>query len=403
MSSTQTDTWALWRLGPSPADFDLANVRVVTADRVLDGARVVVRDGLIADVSTGPATGVAALDGGGMLVVPGVVDVHSDALEKERLPRPNAGVPWEFALASLEGRLVSAGVTTIFHGAAFQHQTYRGGSRSVETAGEVCDLIDTARSYRVDHRVLHRLDVLSEPGAEALRRRLASLPAGDPPPLVSHEDHTPGQGQYADPTYMVNYIVEADGRTEEQAWADVDRLMADGEHWNPIRRANLDWLGGLARDGKIRLVGHDPDGVATVDGIVERGGAIAEFPTTMEAARRARDRGLLIVAGAPNLLRGQSHSGNLAAGELLAAGLLDAVASDYLPSALLGSVWAAVLQDVLDLPTGIRLVSSGPARAAGLEDRGVLAPGYRADFAVIDDRISAWPHVIATIRAGAQA
>lgn len=398
--TTQTQTFAPWSLGPAPADFDLAHVRALTPDGILDGARIVVRDGLIADVSTGPATGVSALDGGGLLVIPGVVDIHSDALEKERLPRPNAPVPWEFALSSLEGRLTASGVTTIFHGAAFQHQTYRGGPRSMQTAHEVCDLIDNARSYRVDHRVLHRLDLLSEQGAEGLRRRLASLPADAPVPLVSYEDHTPGQGQYADPRYMVDYIVAADGRTQEQAWADVERLMSEGDAWNPVRTANLEWLGGLGTHSRVRLLGHDPDGVATVDGIVARGGAIAEFPTTIEAARRARERGLFIVAGAPNLLRGGSHSGNLAAGELLAEGLLDALASDYLPSALLGSVWSAVRSGAVELTAGVGLVTSGPARAAGLTDRGVLAAGYRADLAVVDDRLTAWPQVVTTMRAG---
>ena len=122
-----------WRLGPAPADFEVAHVRALTPTGLIEDARIVVRDGRIADIGRGPARGPASVDGWGLLVIPGIVDPHSDALEKEKAPRPNAPVPWDFALSSLEGKLTAAGVTTVFHGAAFQHQTFRGGERSLQT------------------------------------------------------------------------------------------------------------------------------------------------------------------------------------------------------------------------------------------------------------------------------
>lgn len=397
--SIQTRDRVGWRLGPVPADFELAHVRALTPAGIVDDARIVVREGLIAEVDRGAARGPTGVDGAGLLVIPGLVDPHSDALEKERAPRPNALVPWDFALSSLEGKLVAAGVTTIFHGAAFQHQTFRGAERSVDTALEICAVIDGFPSYRVDHRVLHRLDVLSQEGAQTLRARLAGLPAAGAAPLVSHEDHTPGQGQYVDPRYMADYMVAADGRTEQEAWSDVARLMHEGRDKDQVRRENLAWLGELASVGRITLAGHDPDNAEVVDALAGRGGAVAEFPTTLEAARRARERGLVIVAGAPNLLRGASHSGNVSAQELLAAGLLDALASDYLPSALLSAAWQATRRGLTDLVTAIGLVTSGPAAATGLTDRGALLPGRRADLVVVDDRVGVWPRVVATLRA----
>lgn len=395
----QTQDTVGWQLGPAPASFELAHVRALTPEGIVDDARIVVRDGLIAEVARGPARGVTCVDGSGLLVIPGIVDPHSDALEKERAPRPNAHVPWDFALSSLEGKLAAAGVTTIFHGAAFQHQTFRGGERSVDTALEVCAVIDGFVSYRVDHRVLHRLDILSADGAATLRERLAVLPEGDPPPLVSHEDHTPGQGQYADPQYMATYMVSVDGHTESEAWSNIARLMREGRDKDDVRRDNLAWLGALAQAGRITLAGHDPDTAEVIDGLCARGGEVAEFPTTLEAARRAREKGLVIVAGAPNLLRGSSHSGNVSAEELLAAGLLDALASDYLPSALLSAAWRAARDGVVDLVTAIGLVTSGPAAATGLTDRGALLLGRRADLVVVDDRVGWWPRVVATLRA----
>lgn len=388
-----------WQFGSAPADYEITNVRAVTPDAVVDGARIVVREGLIAEVAQGDATGVTAVDGRGLLVIPGLIDMHSDALEKERTPRPNGEVPWEFALSSLEARLVGAGVTTIFHGAAFQHQTFRGGKRSVEVAHQICQTIDEHVSHRVDHRILHRLDMLSQEGAEALRERLATG-SYDRAPLISHEDHTPGQGQYADPSYMVNYLVHADGKTEAEAWAEIERLQAEGQSHAGIRAANLAWLGELATAGRIVLAGHDPDTPEVIDDLSSRGGHVAEFPTTLDAARRAKEKGLAIVAGSPNLLRGRSHSGNISAEELLRASTLDALASDYAPTTLLGSVWRVVAQGICPLPQAIALITSGPAAAAGLGDRGALVPGLRADLAIVDDHVGPWPAVVTTMAAG---
>ncbi len=428
----------LWSLDGAPPDYVLTGVRAVLPDRVLDDARIVVRGGLIAEVA--PRRGVRGdVDGGGLLVVPGLVDVHSDALERERAPRPTAVLPWDFAIASFEGRLVGAGVTTAFHGAGFQHEHARGVRREPEAALELARAVDDARvvdtgrvgcSGRLDHRVLHRLDVTSAPGQAALRERLASLPvapdlagattagtttagattagataagtAGDPPPLVSHEDHTPGQGQYADPEQLVRYIVGEDGLTPEDARQRVATLQATRAGAHVEHDGALGWLGDLARAGRIRLMGHDPDtveAVEAVEALAARGAVAAEFPTTLVAAREARARGLLVVAGAPNALRGASHSGNVSAAQLLAEGLVDALASDYLPSALLGAVARIVRDRTCDLPAAVHLVTAGPAAVAGFTDRGALRPGLRADLALVEDRRGPWPQVIATLTA----
>lgn len=423
----------LWSLDGAPPDYVLTGVRAVLPDRVLDDARIVVRGGLIAEVA--PRRGVRGdVDGGGLLVVPGLVDVHSDALERERAPRPTAVLPWDFAIASFEGRLVGAGVTTAFHGAGFQHEHARGVRREPEAALELARAVDDARvvdtgrvgcSGRLDHRVLHRLDVTSAPGQAALRERLASLPvapdlagattagtttagattagtAGDPPPLVPHEDHTPGQGQYADPEQLVRYIVGEDGLTPEDARQRVATLQATRAGAHVEHDGALGWLGDLARAGRIRLMGHDPDtveAVEAVEALAARGAVAAEFPTTLVAAREARARGLLVVAGAPNALRGASHSGNVSAAQLLAEGLVDALASDYLPSALLGAVARIVRDRTCDLPAAVHLVTAGPAAVAGFTDRGALRPGLRADLALVEDRRGPWPQVIATLTA----
>lgn len=387
-----------WRLAEQASDYTIRNVRAVLPDRILEDAAVVVREGCIAAIEQGHRASNAELDGSNLLLMPGLIDIHTDALEKERLPRPGAALPWDFSLMSFESKLVAAGITTVFHGTGFQHHSAHGNERSVELALEMCSHIDPASRHRVDHRVLHRIDIRSELGLGTLRGRLDELTSFDVPPLVSHEDHTPGQGQYVDRTNMERYIMHAEGKSEAEARQQVDWLIEESRRTEPVREESLRYLGDLARAGRIRLMGHDPDTVEVVDAMLERGAVASEFPTTMAAARRSREVGLSNVAGAPNVLRGGSHAGNVAAAELVSVGLVDALASDYLPSGLLAAVWVLVEQGVCDLPSAVRLVTSGPARVAGLTDRGSIEVGQRADLVLIDDRHHAWPHAVTTLK-----
>jgi alpha-D-ribose 1-methylphosphonate 5-triphosphate diphosphatase len=166
----------------------------------------------------------------------------------------------------------------------------------------------------------------------------------------------------------------------------------------PVLERNMAWLSALATAVQIRLVGHDVDSPAAVEALRARGGAVAEFPTTLEAARTAHELGFPIVMGAPNVMRGESHSGNVSAAALVELGLVDALASDYLPSGLLAGAFTLARAGLATLPTAMGLVTWGAAAAAGLSDRGRLAAGLRADLALVDDTDS-WPTVRATYRA----
>jgi alpha-D-ribose 1-methylphosphonate 5-triphosphate diphosphatase len=334
--------------------------------------------------------------------VPGLIDVHSDALEKERAPRPGVQLPWDFGVTSLEGKLSAAGITTAFHGAGFQDKLAGAMARTVRTAIEVCDAV-TARAADpvalVGHRILYRLDARSPDGASALDEALGAHPAhAESLPLVSHEDHTPGQGQYADRRYMERYVAGSRGLSEAAAARHVDEMIEERDANLPILERNMVWLGELARAGRIRLVGHDMDSPQAVEALRARGGSVAEFPTTVDAARTARELGLPVVMGAPNVMRGESHSGNVSAAALAELGLVDALASDYLPSGLLAGAFTLARSGLMTLPAAIGLVTWGAAAAAGLCDRGRLAAGLRADLALLDDA-GTWPLVRATFRA----
>ncbi|NLG56429.1 MAG: alpha-D-ribose 1-methylphosphonate 5-triphosphate diphosphatase [Rhodococcus sp.] len=388
-ASTQRSAWSL---EASPRDYVLGNVNAITPNQVIENATVVVRDGKIAEV--GPSRpGVSFdVDGGGLYCLPGLVDVHSDGLEKERFPRPGAELPWMFSMMSFEGKLRAAGITTVFHGASFSDRAEPNSNRSVHVAVQMCEAIEAwnndSQARLVDHRILHRLDVRSAKGLAAMREELdrqvaAGKVTAEVPAVISHEDHTPGIGQYADRTFYERHVAGVRGVSMEQARQYVDEMAAVRESNLAVREESMEWLATGSANGIVRVFGHDPESAVEIADLARRGGNVAEFPTTLEAAREAHARGMSIVMGGPNVLRGGSHSGNVSAEELATEGLVTALASDYLPSSLLGATFALAKRGTVPLHVATSLVTSGPATAVGLSDRGALEPGQRADLVLV--------------------
>ncbi len=381
-------------------DLTLQHVRAVLADRILDDARIVVEGGRIVSIDTNNTDDRRAVDGSNLLVVPGLVDVHSDGLEKEITPRRTAPFPHSYALVSFEGRLRSAGVTTVFHGLAYQDRPRLG--RSVETARAIERVIverSDDEQAAVDHRILYRFEARD---ATALAPLLDDLGRSNgrvtTPPLVSFEDHTPGQGQYRD---LAQFAAAIDpGETPDGMSVDdyVRKLAADADDLMHIRNRNLAALSPLAQRGLIRLLAHDADDETAIAAAHDAGARVAEFPVTIEAAAAARERGMTIVMGAPNALRGHSHSGNASARALVEAGLCDVIASDYMPSALLACAFEMATSTQRPLPEMVAMITRGPATMAGLTDRGRIEVGARADLVLVDDR-GRWPSVVGTHRA----
>lgn len=385
--------------GHKPADYIVGHARAVLPDRIVEDARIVVRDHHIVEITSGARGVKIDFDASGLTVTPGFIDTHSDALEKERTPRAGVEIPVDFALQTLEARVAGVGVTTMYHGTGFRNQSVRGVERSVDRALEETTVIDTMPQGRVDHRVLHRLDLLSDEGADALARRFDDMPARAYPTLVSFEDHTPGQGQYSDAEGLRRYLIDNEGVSEEEADARMEKLIDGAEAGAATKLKNEQWLADLAARGLIRSLGHDMDTADVVDRNIDLGVEVAEFPTTIEAAHQAFKRGLVIAGGGPNALRGRSHNNNISAARLAEDGLLDALTSDYFPPALLGGAMVLLRQGLVDLPGAISLITAGPARLAGLSDRGELAEGRLADLAFIDFDNTTWPRVITTHKA----
>jgi alpha-D-ribose 1-methylphosphonate 5-triphosphate diphosphatase len=366
---------------PLPADAAppvwLSDFRVVLPEAVLERGSVRIEDGRIAEIREGPVAG--GLPGRGLLLTPGLVDMHGDMIEREAEPRPGVRMPPELALRDLDRRLAGAGVTTAYAAVAFHRSDGQGGLRSAEHSGEMLRALKAMRPrLGVDHRVHARFEV-TFPDAMATVEGLVEDEVVD---LVSLTDHTPGQGQYRDVERHVASVASQQGLGEAEARERIARRMERGR--GAALHDTMQALAELCRSHGLPLAGHDDDTPDKVALMASLGAGISEFPVTLEAARAARDAGMTVAMGAPNALRGRSYSGNLSARDAHAAGLLDMLAADYHPSAMLPAALAMAEADPGGLAGALRLVTANPARALGLSDRGRIEPGLRADLVVAD-------------------
>lgn len=351
----------------------ITNARLVLAGEVVKG-HLVVRDDHIVALGPGPSRLGAALDLDGDYLLPGLIDLHTDNLEHHVTPRPKVPLPLRGALLAHDAEVVAAGITTVFDAIAVG-DPYDEGFRTRDQSMLLgwLDRFEAAGVLRADHRIHARCE-LPAANARALFEPLAHHPRLG---LVSLMDHTPGQRQWSDPAHARLYYTGKKGWSAARFETEVQRApQRQAEHAEPNRR----WFAEQARARGVALATHDDTTPAHVDEAAGLGVTLSEFPTTLEAARQAHRRGLLNILGAPNMVRGGSHSGNVAALTLAGEGLLDILASDYVPASLLAGAWRLERETGYTLAEAVRVASLRPAEALGLSDRGQLLPGLRADL-----------------------
>ncbi|MBA4243029.1 MAG: phosphonate metabolism protein PhnM [Pseudomonas sp.] len=352
----------------------LSNARIVTAEREFLGT-LLLRDGLIAAVDEGASRLPQAQDLGGDYLLPGLVELHTDNLEKHMSPRP--GVDWPSASAVLthDAQIVAAGITTVFDALSIGDINPRG--RRMQQLPAMIEAIaasEAAGQTRAEHR-LHLRCELCHPDALTIYRDLVEHPLVA---LVSVMDHSPGQRQFAKvEKYREYYMGKYHLSPAEMEEFLQEQIANSRQYSDRQRRAIVE----DCHSRGISVASHDDATLAHVQESAGFGMAIAEFPTTLEAAKASHELGLKVLMGAPNLVRGGSHSGNIAAAELARHGVLDILSSDYYPASLLHAAWLLAGQDNdYDLAAAIATVSRAPARAAGLDDRGEIRVGLRADL-----------------------
>ncbi|HMM08353.1 MAG TPA: alpha-D-ribose 1-methylphosphonate 5-triphosphate diphosphatase [Paracoccus solventivorans] len=351
----------------------LANATLVLPAETLRG-HIRLRDGIVADIAGGAQLPAGAIDCGGDLVLPGLIELHTDNLERHLQPRPRAYWPHQAAIIAHDAELAAMGITTVFDalrvGSIVSDPEANYGEYARELASEIMGL-RAQGALRISHFLHLRAEICSE----TLVDEMARFGPEDRVGIVSLMDHTPGERQFRDLSKLRDYYTGRFAMTDAMFETHVAQMTALrdrlGERHERTAVAE-------ARRYGATLASHDDTTAAQVAVSAAHGVHFAEFPTTEEAARACRDHGILVMMGAPNLVRGGSHSGNVAASALADEGLLDILSSDYVPSSLLTG--ALMLGDQWgDLARGVATVTQAPAQATGLADRGRLQVGARAD------------------------
>ncbi len=355
-------------------DLVLTNANIVLDDRVLHGT-LIARNGLIRLIEEGPTQAPGAIDCEGDYVIPGLVELHTDNLEKHLMPR--AGVIWPSLPAVLthDAQVVAAGITTVFD--ALSVGDLEEESVRIETLRSTYDAIlegQASGALRADHWIHLRCELAYPRLLEALEPLIGHSSVR----LLSLMDHTPGQRQYRDiQQYRKYYSKNHMSWSEDEFAAVVQRRAEQQAVYSPKHEQAVVEL---ARERQLILASHDDTDAPQVEHAQRIGVTISEFPTTREAADAACQRGLATVMGAPNVVRGGSHSGNVAALELAHVDRLDMLSSDYVPASLLHGAYLLHTQAGWSMPRAMATVSRNPAKALGFDDRGQLKPGLRADL-----------------------
>ena len=362
-------------VAPASSDVVLTNARVVLAHRIVERGWLAIANGMIVETGEGHAPE-RGEDLGGDLLLPGLVELHTDHLEAHYAPRPN--VHWHpvAAVVSFDGQLATSGITTVLDSLRVWSED---GAEEVDgEAGVLAQAIAQARAagmLRVNH-FLHLRCEVPMPNVVAEARELIGR---SDVRLLSLMDHTPGQRQFRDEQKLRDYYR---GKRANLTDAELDVLFAKRIEYQAAHAAeNYRNLVELARMHGTPLASHDDTTLEHVEQAIHDRVAIAEFPTTVEAAQALHGTGIRVLMGAPNLVRGGSHAGNVATAELADMGVLDVLSSDYMPASLL--LAALRLSEIgvnLDLAAAVRTVTKTPAQAVGLDDRGEIATGKRADL-----------------------
>lgn len=388
----------------------LKNGQLVLKDRIVQGA-VAVADGriieVIEDAGEGEGIGSAALeaflsqhpdaaviDAEGKYVLPGLIDIHCDTIEKEVQPRPNTMFPLPLALLEFERKLPLHGITTMYHSLSL------GVGLSLRGDHYLTGMVDLIGEYNkrrsMIRNLIHlRFEVSHHAGLPIAERYVEEGAIH----YLSFMDHSPGIGQYRKPGSFERYVMKNQGVTMDEVKSIVEELE---ERRQAIDTERLRSLAAKARERGIAVASHDDDTPEQVDRSMGLGAVVSEFPITLETAKYAVRSGMRVCVGAPNIVRGASHDGNLSAAEAIREGAADIICSDYHPSSLLSAIFKLVDIGAADLPGAVRMASLHPAEAMLVDDRlGSIERGKSADLIVVD-RHDGMPWVTAAIVGGTE-
>ncbi len=353
----------------------LKNARLILPQTVINNGAILIEDGIIQAVEPESIGKAIEKNLGGKTLMPGMIDLHCDALEKEVEPRPGVHFPLDFACAQADKRNCAAGITTVFHALSFADEEL--GVRNNDMAASVVRAVNKWQPHGlVDNKVHCRYEVTDETALPILSGLLEEGSMH----LISMMDHTPGQGQFKDMASYRNFLAKTYKKSEKEL-DDIMKRKLDASQ-GAFDRAKS--LADLAHSMGISVASHDDDSAERIATMTMMHADISEFPVNLAAAKAARLAGMSTVFGAPNILRGESQSGSMRAIEAIQENVADCLCADYAPATLIVAVFQVPEQSDIDLAAAVQLVTKNPAKAAHLTDRGEITVGKRADLIVVD-------------------
>ncbi|HEY4745837.1 MAG TPA: alpha-D-ribose 1-methylphosphonate 5-triphosphate diphosphatase [Desulfuromonadaceae bacterium] len=360
-----------------PTSFIINNCRVVTPEAVLNDAALRVEQGRIVEIGSAPLHGGREIDARGNYLFPGFVDIHSDAIEKGIEPRPNTFFPIDIAIFELDKKIAACGITTMFHSLSFAELEV--GLRSNSTAAGIIRQMSGFRHKLKVNTGIHARFEITDLGAVP---HLEGLIRENLIQLFSFMDHSPGQGQFRDIMAYKSYYGPVYGKSDREMDDIIDRKMLTREGES---RQAIDRLAALCREYGIPIASHDDDSAEKIAWLKAQGIGLTEFPVNVEALHAAKEHGIKVCLGSPNVVRGQSQARNLSARDAISRGYGDILCSDYSPMTMLHAVLTLEQLAILPLPEAVNMVSRNPALAVGIADRtGSLEVGKEADLLLVD-------------------
>jgi alpha-D-ribose 1-methylphosphonate 5-triphosphate diphosphatase len=375
-----------------PRSFILNNARLVTPDGIIEEGSLRVENGKITEIGQSPLSGLREVDVRGNYLFPGFVDMHSDAIEKGIEPRPNTFFPVDIAVFELDKKIASCGITTMYHSLSFAEMEV--GLRSNNTAAGIIRQISEFTSRLKVHTKIHARFEITDMAAVPY---LEGLIQDDLIQLFSFMDHSPGQGQFRDISSYKSYYGPVYGKSDAEMDGIIDRKRQAREDGSPDA---ITRLVSLCKERSIAIASHDDDSREKIEWLQALGVGMTEFPVNIEAVRAARELGISVCLGSPNVVRGESQARNLSAREAISWGYGDILCSDYAPMTMLHAVLALERLGILPLHAAVNMVSLNPARAVGLSDRtGSLEVGKDADILIVDPS-EGFPRILSTFVEG---
>lgn len=358
---------------------EIKNGRIVTPDEVIEGKSLYIKDSYIYEIGTYDGPVEKVINAHGRYVMPGFIDVHTDKIEKVVNPRPTAMFDFELGLKEAEKEALQQGITTIYHSFSMYKDVAFGKCllRDQENVKKMVELINDLhhRNHLIHHRCHLRLEIdnldVYEITKDMLERNLVHE--------ISFMDHTPGQGQYQDIEIYKRSVDYSNGQTFED-------IMKYHENKKKLTFEQMKELADLAHSKNITVASHDDDSIEKLDWNKKIGVDISEFPITLEVAKEAKKRGYYTVVGAPNILLGGSHSGNMSAAEAILNDCADILCSDYFPQAMLHSLFIMHHKYGVPMPEMVKKVTLNPAKATKIDkEYGSLEKGKKADILIVDE------------------